>query len=125
MRSTLMKTAVAAVAVLAIGAGVAVSTSAPAAAAPPAPWNHSGFYGHSGSYGHNYYGHNYYGRGGGWGPAVGLGIVGGVIAGAAIANSQSYYGPDPYYADSGCWQPRTMYDAWGRYVGQRMVNVCY
>ena len=48
-----------------------------------------------------------------------------MIAGAAIANSGPYYGPGPYYADDGCWQPRAMYDAWGRYVGQRMVNVCY
>jgi hypothetical protein len=59
---------------------------------------------------------------------VGLGILGGVIAGAAIANSGPNYGPGPYgpgpYGDS-CWQPRPLYNAWGRYVGQRMVNVCY
>jgi hypothetical protein len=59
---------------------------------------------------------------------VGLGILGGVVAGAAIANSgpyygSGYYGPGPY--GDGCWQPRAVYDAWGRYAGTRTVNVCY
>jgi hypothetical protein len=109
MNVSLKKTAIAAVAALALGAGVAVSTTAPAEAGPV--WHHGGYYG----------GHW---RGGWWGPAIGLGIIGGVIAGAAVANSGPYYGPGPYYGD-GCWQPRAMYDAWGRYIGQRMVNVCY
>ena len=113
MNGRLKRTAIAAVAALTLGAGVAVSTSAPADAAPPPVWHHGGYYG----------GHW---RGGWWGPAVGLGILGGVIAGAAVANSGPYYGPGPYYGnDDGCWQPRPIYNAWGRYIGQRMVNVCY
>jgi hypothetical protein len=104
MSTTLKKTAVAAVAALALGAGVAATVTSPAAA----DWRHHGYY-----------------HGGGWGPAVGLGILGGVIAGAAIANSGPYYGPGPYYGYDDCWRPRPMYDAWGRYVGTRTVNVCY
>jgi hypothetical protein len=105
MNATLKKTAIAAVAALTLGAGVAVSTTSPAEA---------------------YWRHGYYHNNGGWGPAVGLGILGGVIAGAAIANSGPYYGPGPAYGyDDGCWQPRPIYNPWGRYVGRRMVNVCY
>jgi hypothetical protein len=114
MNGNLKKAAIAAVAALALGAGVAVSTTAPAEAA---------------CYGPNCYGgHWHRGGGGGWGPAVGLGILGGAIAGAAIANSGPYYGPGPYYGDGdgdSCWQPRPMFDRWGRYIGRRMVNVCY
>lgn len=111
MSVTLRKTAVAAVAALALSAGV-VSMSAPAEAQGRV-WHNGGYYG----------GHW---RGGWWGPAVGLGIVGGLVAGAAIANSGPYYGPGPYYGyDNGCWQPRPIYDAWGRYIGTRPVNVCY
>ena len=118
MIGNLKKTAIAAVATLALGAGVAVSTTAPAEAAPCGP---HGCYG-----GHYYGGYGGYRHNGGWGPAVGLGILGGVIAGAAIANSGPYYGPGPYYGyGDGCWRPRPVYNAWGRYVGQRMVNVCY
>ena len=102
MNATLKKTAVAAVAALALAGGVAVSTTSPAAA-QYRHWHH----------------------GGGWGPAVGLGILGGAIAGAAIANSGPYYGPGPYYGYDDCWRPRPMYDAWGRYIGTRNVNVCY
>jgi hypothetical protein len=51
------------------------------------------------------------------------------VAGAAVANSGPYYGPGPNYGPSpygaSCWQPRPIYDAWGRYVGTRNVNVCY
>ena len=108
MNATLKKTAVAAVAALALAGGVAVSTTSPAAA-QYRHWHNGGWH-----------------HGGGWGPAVGLGILGGAIAGAAIANSGPYYGPGPGYAyDDGCLQPRAMYDAWGRYIGRRMVNVCY
>jgi len=116
MNGSVKKVAIAAVAALALGAGVA-SMSTPAAAGPPGHvWHQGGYYG----------GHW---RGGWWGPAVGLGIVGGLVAGAAIANSGPYYGPGPGYGPGpygdSCWQPRPMYDAWGRYVGSRTVNVCY
>ena len=113
MSGNLKRTALAAVAALALGAGVAVSTSAPADAQQIwRPHNGGGWHGGGGHW-----------HGGGWGPAVGLGILGGAIAGAAIADSGPYYGPGPYGDD--CVQPRAMYDAWGRYIGRRMVNVCY
>ena len=113
MSGNLKRTALAAVAALALGACVAVSTSAPADAQQIwRPHNGGGWHGGGGHW-----------HGGGWGPAVGLGILGGAIAGAAIANSGPYYGPGPYGDD--CVQPRAMYDAWGRYIGRRMVNVCY
>ncbi len=114
MNASLKKTAIAAVAALALGAGVAVSTTAPAEAGPV--WHKGGYYGGHWSNGW-------------WGPAIGLGILGGVLAGAAVANPGPYYGPGPDYGPgpygNGCWQPRPIYDAWGRYLGNRMVNVCY
>jgi hypothetical protein len=58
------------------------------------------------------------GGGGGWGPAVGLGVAGGLAAGA-IAGS--------YYANSygnNCIQYQPAYDAYGNYVGSQAVNVC-
>jgi hypothetical protein len=119
MNTSFKRTAIAAVAALALAAGVAVSTTAPAEA--------SGVWQHGYSGGH-YYGGGGYWRGGGWGPVVGLGILGGAIAGAAIANSGPYYGPGPAYGygyGDPCWQPRPMYDSWGRFVGNRMVNTCY
>ena len=59
-----------------------------------------------------------WGRGFGWGPAIGLGIAAGVVAGAAYAAS----GPGYYVAaPAGCrWVAR--YDAWGNYRGS--VKVC-
>jgi hypothetical protein len=54
----------------------------------------------------------------GWGPAIGLGIAGGIIAGAAYAaTAPGYYVGGP----AGCrWVAR--YDAWGNYRGA--VKVC-
>jgi hypothetical protein len=57
---------------------------------------------------------------GGWGSAVGLGIAGGIIAGAAYAATAPGYG---YYVGgpAGCrWVAR--YDNWGNYRGS--VKVC-
>ena len=64
-----------------------------------------------------------YRHGGYWGPAVGFGILGGLAAGAIIASQGPYYGPGPGYY--GCTRWRPTYDAWGNYMGQRPVNVCY
>ena len=57
-------------------------------------------------------------KGGFWGPAIGLGIAGGIMAGAAYAASgPGYYVGGPV----GCrWVAR--YDAWGNYRGS--VKVC-
>ena len=62
------------------------------------------------------------GRGGGWhggagwwGPAV----VGGLAAGALLA--APYYG---YSYGGSCTAYSPMYDAYGNYIGQQLVNVC-
>ncbi|MGL5167978.1 MAG: hypothetical protein ACRC9K_19000 [Afipia sp.] len=68
--------------------------------------------------------------------AVGLGILGGAIAGAAIANSGGYYGPGygyyggpgygyapAYYGGGGCYlQRERFWDGYGWRV--RRVQVC-
>ena len=58
---------------------------------------------------------------GGWGPAVGLGIAAGVLAGAAYATTApGYYVGGPV----GCrWVAR--YDAWGNYRGSMKVCDVY
>jgi hypothetical protein len=121
MIGTLKKTAIAAVAALTLTAGLAGAGSAPAAAAGSSEWNRGGLYGSHPSYpsGRNWRSDR---DRGGFGPAVGLGIVGGAIAGAAIANSYGYDGGG-YYGDP-CWRPQPTYDAWGRFVGNQLVNVC-
>ena len=69
-------------------------------------------------------------RGGAIAAGVGLGILGGAIAGAAIANSGGYYGPGygyyggpAYYAGGPCyWQRERFWDGYGWRV--RRVQVC-
>lgn len=61
-------------------------------------------------------------RGGGWGygPAVGLGVLGGVALGAAAANAAN----GPYY-DRECWlERRPVYDEDGNFIGRRRMRVC-
>jgi hypothetical protein len=100
----------AAAAALAIGLA---SVATPAAAGPR--------FGHGyGGGGHGYYGGYHRGYGGyggwhggygwGWGPALGLGLVAGAIAGGA-------------YYDS-CYHYQPIYDQWGNYVGRQLVNAC-
>ncbi len=75
-------------------------------------------------------------RGGRIAAGVGLGILGGAIAGAAIANSGGYYGPGygyyggpgygyapAYYGGAPCyWQRERFWDGYGWRV--RRVQVC-
>lgn len=64
------------------------------------------------------------------GAAIGLGLLGGAIAGAAIANSGGYYGPGygyygaaPAYYGGGCYlQRERFWDGYGWRV--RSVRVC-
>ena len=54
--------------------------------------------------------------GGGWGPGYGYGwgpaALGlGLVAGAAVASS--------------CYRSQPIYDPYGRYIGNQVVNVCY
>src|SRR3954468_19169355 len=60
-----------------------------------------------------------YRRGVGWGPAVGLGVLGAAAVGAAVA--APYYGGYGY-ADP-CLQQQQVYDAYGQVV-LRTVRVC-
>jgi len=100
MRASLKKTVAGSLAALVLAAGVTLA-SAPASADPYWGWHH-----------HH---HGY------WGPAIGLGIAG-LAAGAIIASQGPYYGGYEY---DDCTRWRPTYDAWGRYVGRRPVNVCY
>jgi hypothetical protein len=68
-------------------------------------------------------------RGGRVAAGVGLGLLGGAIAGAAIANSGGYYGPGygyyggPVYAGAPCyWQRQRFWDGYGWRI--RRVQVC-
>ena len=58
-----------------------------------------------------------YRRGRGWGPAIGLGVLGAAAVGAAVA--APYYGG---YGDS-CLRQQQVYDVYGRIVWQT-VRVC-
>jgi hypothetical protein len=80
---------------------------------------HGGGWGHGGGWrGGGWHGGRWGGGRWGWGPAVGLGVAGGLIAGSALA--YPYYGG--YY--NGCVQYQPAYDAYGNYVGTQAVNVC-
>jgi hypothetical protein len=59
-----------------------------------------------------------YRRGRGWGPAVGLGVLGAAALGAAVAAPYYGYG----YADP-CLRQQQVYDVYGRIVWQT-VRVC-
>jgi len=120
MNGSLKRTAVAAVAALALAAGVAVSTTAPAEAQQV--WRNHGNYG-----GGHYYGGGHW-HGGGWGRRWPRNPWRRDRRGGD-RQFRPGYGPGPYYGPGAygdsCWQPRPIYDAWGRYVGTRTVNVCY
>jgi len=66
-----------------------------------------------------------------WGPAIGLGILGGIAAGAYLATAPRGYVAYPGYAQPlygpGCyWASQPLYDRWGRVAGYtgRPVMVC-
>ena len=70
---------------------------------------------------------------GGWGPGIGLGLLGGAIIGGAIANSagaypaygpapgyvvyQGYGAPYPAACPGGYWARRPLRDGYGNFVG--------
>jgi len=75
------------------------------------------------------------GHGGCWGRWCGSGwwwpgFASGAIIGAAATYPYYDYGygyPDyaGYGYDNGCWVYRPSYNRYGRYIGRRLVNVCY
>lgn len=65
----------------------------------------------------------------GWGGPVAAGVLGGLAVGSlAAASAYPYYypyGPGPYPAP-GCYpQRQPAYDGAGRFIGYRVVRVCY
>ena len=72
-----------------------------------------------------------WGRGGGyfWGPAAAIGLIGGVVAGSALAAAAQPVYPAGYgvYAEPGpiCYFTRQpVVDGWGNLVSYRRVRVC-
>ena len=72
-----------------------------------------------------------WGRGGGyfWGPAAAIGLLGGVVAGSALAAAAQPVYPAGYgvYAEPGpiCYFTRQpVVDGWGNLVSYRRVRVC-
>jgi hypothetical protein len=73
---------------------------------------------------------------GGHGGAIAAGIIGGLAlgalaAGAARANTRTYYAPAPAYVPSysysygGCYDvEKPVYNRWGEFRGYRLVTVC-
>ena len=51
--------------------------------------------------------HGHWRHGYGWGPGIAFGVIGAGV----LANS--------------CLRSTPVYDAWGHYVGRRVINVCY
>ena len=82
---------------------------------------------HGGRGGRGHHGHRGWGGG-----AIAAGIIGGLALGALAAGASSgrsyaapVYATDPIYDRPVCYRAaRPTYDAWGRYVGERMVRVC-
>jgi hypothetical protein len=118
MRNTISRAAIAGLSALSLAASV-FATAEPAAAAH--------LHGGGGFHGGGFRGGGWRGggwRGGGWyGPAV----VGGLAAGALLAAPYAYgygYGPYGYGGYGGCTSYAPMYDAYGNYVGQQLVNGC-
>ncbi len=69
------------------------------------------------------------GRGGGhhgWGGgALAAGIIGGLALGALAAGASSRAYAAPVYDGPVCYRDvRPVHDAWGRYLGERVVRVC-
>ncbi len=115
MRNTMSKTMIAGVAALSL-VGSVFATTEPATAGY---WHGGGFHGGGGWHGGGWHGGGRGGNGGAgwWGPAV----VGGLAAGALFA--APYYGYGYGYGNS-CTAYLPMYDPYGNYIGQQLVNVC-
>jgi len=118
MRNTISRATIAGLAALSL-MGSLVATSEPAAAQFHGGGRGGGIHG-GGFHGGGWHGGGWHGggwhRGGGWaGPA----IVGGLAAGALLAAPYAYgngYG--------GCTSYAPIYDAYGNFLGQQLVNGC-
>jgi hypothetical protein len=124
MRNTISRATIAGLAALSL-MGSLIATSEPAAAqfdggGRGGGFHGGGFHGGGGWHGGGWHGGRWH-RGGGWaGPA----IVGGLAAGALLAEPYAYgYGYGPY-GYGGCTSYAPIYDAYGNYLGQQLVNGC-
>ena len=123
--NTLSKTAMAGLAALSLAA------FAPGDLAVAAPFHghgggfHGGWHGggvHGGGHG-GWHAGGWHGgwHGGGWhGGWAGPAILGGLAAGALLAAPYAYG-----YGYNSCTYYQPMYDAYGNYIGQQLVNRCY
>jgi len=125
MRNGVSKAVIGGLAALSIGTATLMA-SAPASAQQwrggggwrGGGWHGGGWHGGGSGWRGGYWGGRGYRGGGGWwwAPA----IVAGALTAGAIAG-YPYYG----YGYNSCWQVRPVYDAYGNYIGQSRVNVCY
>jgi hypothetical protein len=137
MRNTITRTTIAGLAALSL-MGSLLGTAEPAAAAGSLHGGGGGFHGggfHGGGggfHGGGFHGGGWHGGGGGWhgggghgggwnGGWAGPAIVGGLAAGALLGGA--YYGGGYGYG-GGCGTYAPIYDAYGNYLGQQLVNGC-
>ena len=80
---------------------------------------------------HGGYGGRGHGRHGWGGGGIAAGIIGGLALGALAAGASRHayaapaYAVEPDYDAPVCYRDvRPVHDAWGRYVGDRVVRVC-
>ena len=116
MRNTFSKATIAGLAAISL-AGPVFTTTEPATAA--GIWHGGGGFHGGGWHGGGWHGGGWHRGGGWWGPAV----VGGLAAGALLA-APYYYGGYGYGYGNSCTGYSPMYDAYGNYIGQQLVNVC-
>jgi hypothetical protein len=123
MRNTISRAMIAGLAALSL-MGSLVATSEPAAAqfhGGGRGGGHGGGWHGGGWHGGGWHGGGWHGgghRGGGW---VGPAIVGGLAAGALLAAPYAYGNG---YGYGGCTSYAPIYDAYGNYLGQQLVNGC-
>jgi hypothetical protein len=127
MRNTITRAAIAG---LAAGSlmGSLIATNEPATAAGAlhrcGGFHGGGFHG-EGFHGGGFHGGGFHGggwHGGGWhGGWAGPAIVGRLAAGELLAAPYAYGG---YRGYGGCTYYQPMYDAYGNYLGQQLVNGC-
>jgi hypothetical protein len=134
MRNTMTRTTIAGLAALSL-MGSLIATAEPAAAGDfhggGGGWHGGGWHGGGGGWhGGGWHGGGWHGggwHGGGWhrggwnGGWAGPAIVGGLAAGALLAAPYAYGNG---YGYGGCGTYAPIYDAYGNYLGQQLVNGC-
>ena len=129
MRTSLTRTMTAGLTAVFL-AGSLLATAEPAAAAGGFHGGRGGTFHGGGFHGGGFHGGGWHGggwhgggwHGGGWhgGGWAGPAVVGGLAAGALLAAPYAYGG----YGYGGCQSYAPIYDAYGNYLGQQLVNGC-